>query len=110
MTYQLQIATILGGFEDIEKMKMLQPFICAGGDVYRAQVIGYFEGGAASSRVEIVIDRTNPTPRIVFWRDLSHLGRGYPLDVLGYTYREDGLGGGAGAGSMGAPVMAPITP
>ncbi len=95
---------------DIEKMKMLQPFVCAGGDVYRAQVIGYFEGGAASSRVEIVIDRTNPTPRIVFWRDLSHLGRGYPLDVLGYTYREDGLGGGAGAGSMGAPVMAPITP
>ena len=91
---------------DIEKMKMLQPFMCAGGDVYRAQVIGYFEGGAASSRVEIVIDRTNPTPRIVFWRDLSHLGRGYPLDVLGYTYREDGLGGSMGA----APMMAPMSP
>jgi hypothetical protein len=90
---------------DIEKMKLLQPFICAGGDVFRAQVVGYFEGGAAASRVEIVIDRTNPTPRIVFWRDLSHLGRGYPLDVLGYTYREDSLGG-----TMGASIMPPLTP
>ena len=84
----------------IDEMKALQPFICAGGDVYRAQIVGYFEGGSASSRVEIVVDRTTPTTRVVFWRDLSHLGRGYPLSVLGYTY-TDGAPGALG----GSPMM-----
>jgi len=30
-----------------------------------------------------VIDATTKPPRIVFWRDLTHLGRGYPLETLG---------------------------
>ena len=71
----------------IEQMKLLQPFITGNGDVYRAQIIGYYEGGKASSRAEVVIDSTTVTPRIRLWRDLSHLGRGYPLEVLGYQYR-----------------------
>jgi hypothetical protein len=64
-------------------MQQLSPFMCGGGDVYRAQVIGYFQGGGGSSRTEVVIDNTALTPSIVFWRDLTHLGRGYPLEVLG---------------------------
>jgi type II secretory pathway component PulK len=71
----------------LEQMKILQPFITGNGDVYRAQIIGYYEGGKASSRAEVVIDSTTVTPRIRLWRDLSHLGRGYPLEVLGYQYR-----------------------
>ncbi|MDC0574320.1 general secretion pathway protein GspK [Pirellulaceae bacterium] len=71
----------------LEEMKVLQPFITGNGDVYRAQIIGYYEGGKASSRAEVVIDSTTVTPRVRLWRDLSHLGRGYPLDVLGYQYR-----------------------
>ena len=71
----------------LEQMKLLQPFITGNGDVYRAQIIGYYEGGKASSRAEVVIDSTTVTPRIRLWRDLSHLGRGYPLEVLGYQYR-----------------------
>lgn len=71
----------------LEEMKQLQPFITGNGDVYRAQIIGYYEGGKASSRAEVVIDSTTVTPRIRLWRDLSHLGRGYPLEVLGYQYR-----------------------
>ncbi len=71
----------------LEEMKLLQPFITGNGDVYRAQIIGYYEGGKASSRAEVVIDSTTVTPRIRLWRDLSHLGRGYPLEVLGYQYR-----------------------
>ena len=71
------------GEPDIARMQQLSPFICGGGDVFRAQVIGYYQGGGASSRAEVVIDNTGLTPRIVFWRDLSHLGRGFPLEILG---------------------------
>jgi DNA uptake protein ComE-like DNA-binding protein len=71
------------GEPDIARMQQLSPFMCGGGDVYRAQVIGYFQGGGGSSRTEVVIDNTALTPSIVFWRDLTHLGRGYPLEVLG---------------------------
>ncbi|MEC7564623.1 MAG: hypothetical protein VX738_02970 [Planctomycetota bacterium] len=71
----------------LDQMRSLQPFITGSGDVYRAQIVGYFEGGKASSRAEVVIDSTTVTPRIRLWRDLSHLGRGYTLEVLGYQYR-----------------------
>jgi type II secretory pathway component PulK len=71
------------GEPDITRMQQLSPFMCGGGDVYRAQVVGYFQGGGVSSRTEVVIDNTALTPSIVFWRDLTHLGRGYPLEVLG---------------------------
>ena len=84
---QSGINFLLGGTPfTLEDMKALQPFICGGGSVFRAQIIGYFEGGTASARGEVVIDATTVTPRIRLWRDLSHLGRGYPLDVLGLHY------------------------
>ncbi|MEL0096224.1 MAG: hypothetical protein VW875_10315 [Planctomycetaceae bacterium] len=84
---QSGINFLLGGAPfTLEDMKALQPFICGGGSVFRAQIIGYFEGGTASARGEVVIDATTVTPRIRLWRDLSHLGRGYPLDVLGLHY------------------------
>lgn len=71
------------GEPDIARMQQLTPFICGGGDVYRAQVVGYFQGGGPASRAEVVIDNTDLTPRVVFWRDLTHLGRGFPLEILG---------------------------
>ena len=42
-------------------------------------------GGQAgsSSRIEAIIDATGTTPRVVFWRDLSNLGRGYALETFG---------------------------
>ena len=67
----------------VARMRNLMPFICAGGDVYRAQIVGYFQGGSVSTRVEAVFDGTNAKATVLFWRDLSHLGRGFPLDVLG---------------------------
>lgn len=71
------------GIVTLEEMKALTPFITAGGDVYRAQIVGYFEDGGAAARSEVVIDATQSTPRLLFWRDLSHLGRGYALETLG---------------------------
>jgi hypothetical protein len=71
------------GSPDLATMKQLVPFINAGGDVYRAQIVGYYQGFGASARVEVVLDGSGLAPRRLLWRDLSHLGRGYPLDVLG---------------------------
>jgi hypothetical protein len=67
----------------LDEMKALMPFVTAGGDVHRAQVVGYFESGEASARYEVVIDATTDNPGVLFWRNLSHLGRGYALEVLG---------------------------
>jgi type II secretory pathway component PulK len=79
------------GEPDLATMKQLVPFVCAGGDVYRAQVVGYFQGGGASARAEVVFDNTGAVPRVVFWRDLSHLGRGYNLETLGVDLTGQGF-------------------
>ncbi len=76
------------GIVTLQEMKSLSPFLCAGGDVYRAQVVGYFQGGQASARTEVVIDATESPPRILLWRDISHLGRGYPLETLGVDLND----------------------
>jgi DNA uptake protein ComE-like DNA-binding protein len=88
-------AWILGkGVVTTTEYKSLSAFICAGGDVYRAQVIGYYESGGSSARAEVVFDATGDLPRILFWRDISHLGRGYPVETLGIT-------------GMAAPITGP---
>ncbi|MFO0871594.1 MAG: type II secretion system protein GspK [Pirellulales bacterium] len=71
------------GIVTLQEMKSLTPFLCGGGDVYRAQVVGYFQGGQAASRAEVVLDATESPTRVLLWRDLSHLGRGYALETLG---------------------------
>ncbi len=68
---------------DVATMKALIPFINGGGDVFRAQIVGYFEEQGPAARFEVIIDASTPTPRIVLWRDITHLGRGYSVDVLG---------------------------
>jgi len=67
----------------LDEMRILMPFVNAGGDVYRTQIVGYFQGGGPSSRVEIIFDATADDPAVLFWRDISHLGRGYALETLG---------------------------
>jgi hypothetical protein len=63
---------------DIWGMRELEPYLTARGDVYRAQIVGYFDGGGPVTRVEVMVDGTQRPPRISQYRDLSHLGRGYP--------------------------------
>ncbi len=76
------------GIVTLAEMKVLMPFINGGGSAYRGQIVGYFQGGQASSRAEVVFDATSPLPRIVLWRDLTHLGRGYSLEMLGTSYAQ----------------------
>jgi type II secretory pathway component PulK len=78
------------GIVTLAEMKALMPFITGGGHVFRGQFVGYFDGGGPSARVEAVLDATVRPARVLFWRNLSYLGRGYPLETLGIEL-ETGL-------------------
>jgi hypothetical protein len=71
------------GLVTLEQMKALMPFVTAGGSVYRVQVVGYFDRGGPAVRIEAVLDATSNPARVLFWRDITNLGRGYPLEILG---------------------------
>ena len=77
---------LVEGLITMETMRTLMPLVTAGGDVFAAQVIGYHETAAAATRLEVIIDATGPNPRVVQYRDLSHLGRGFDLSVLGIRH------------------------
>lgn len=78
------------GICTLQEMKILEPFLCAGGDVYRGRIVGYFQGGQAACRVEAIFDASESPTRLLLWRDLSHLGRGYALETLGVDLAEAG--------------------
>ena len=80
---QFETWPLVEGLVTLDEMKLLMPLITAEGDVYRAQIVGYFEGKNVSSRSEVIIDATSVNPKVIYWRDLSHLGRGFDKAVLG---------------------------
>ena len=71
------------GYVSLDEMKTLMTYICTGGAVYRAEIVGYFPDGIGTSRADAVIDTTVPIPRILSWRNKSHLTTGYSIDRLG---------------------------
>jgi type II secretory pathway component PulK len=64
---------------DPKNLSGVDRFITASTGVYRIQSIGYFDGGGPTARIEAVIDTNNQRPRIVSWRDLTELGKGFEL-------------------------------
>ena len=63
-------------------MISLDPYITAHGDVYRVQVLGFFDGGGPVARLEAIIDSTQLPTRVISQRDLNELGRGYSRSQL----------------------------
>lgn len=61
----------------VDKMRALERYVTSSSQVYRVQSIGYFDEGGPVARIEAVIDTNNGRPRILMWRDLSDLGRGF---------------------------------
>ena len=89
------------GLVDFEQMRALLPYLTSGGDVFRAQVVGCFDGPGPAGRVEVVIDATSTPPRQVYWKDLRLLGIGYPPETLGAEMSAGTSRFGAGAGVDG---------
>jgi type II secretory pathway component PulK len=63
----------------ISKMQTLENYITARTQVYRIQSLGYASNGGPVARVEAVIDTNLGRPRVLYWRDLSELGKGFDL-------------------------------
>ena len=59
--------------------RKLERYVTGRSSTYRVQSVGYFGQGGPFARVEAVIDTANGTPRIVYFRDLTDLGRGFEL-------------------------------
>ena len=74
---------------DLTTMQAITPFVCTGGEVFKAEVVGYFNDLIGATRAEVFLDSTQPLPRILFWRDKSHLPLGYNIDVLGRDLIEE---------------------
>jgi hypothetical protein len=55
----------------------LEKYISGRSSVYRVQSIGYFANSGPVARVEAVVDTTPGAPRILYFRDLTDLGRGF---------------------------------
>ena len=85
------------GYISIDQMRQLMPLVTSGGDVFRAQIIGYHEKSGASHRSEYIIDATTVNPKIISWRDLSHLGRGFDMSVLGINNLNESATGSGNA-------------
>lgn len=58
-------------------IKLFSDYITTYSQVYRFQVVGYYEVRGPQVRLEVVVDANNGRPRILHWRDLTDLGKGY---------------------------------
>ncbi len=61
----------------IDRLKGLDKWITTHSQVFRVQSVGYFEGKGPAIRVEAVIDTNNGRPRILAYRNLTDLGKGW---------------------------------
>ena len=67
----------------MKTIKQLDPFITTRSQVYRFQSVGYSDKGGPVSRIDAIVDANQGRPRIVFWRDLSELGKGFDIPSAG---------------------------
>jgi type II secretory pathway component PulK len=70
------------GLVDLPTFKRLGPWLTTTGDVFSFQVLGHFDRGGPTTRLEALIDATKMPPRVLFQRDLSSLGRGFEPSLL----------------------------
>ncbi|HZT81202.1 MAG TPA: hypothetical protein VFA26_13315 [Gemmataceae bacterium] len=61
----------------VSTVKTMERYVTARSQVYRVQSVGYFDGGGPTARIEAVIDTNNGRPRILYWRDLTELGKAF---------------------------------
>ena len=62
-----------------DKFKNIEKYIGGRTHTYRIHSVGYFgKPGGPSARAEAVVDVALGTPRILYYRDLTDLGRGFP--------------------------------
>ena len=75
---------VIESIVDLPTMQQLDPYLTGRGGIYRVNSIGYFDEAGPFTRLEAVIDTTQSKkpPVILFLKDLTELGRGYPQSLL----------------------------
>jgi hypothetical protein len=73
---------LIEGLVDVRQMRQLLPYVTTGGDVGRAQIIGFYDQRSPLMRLETVIDATDRPARQVYYKDLRKLGRGPLAELL----------------------------
>lgn len=75
---------VIEGVVDLPTMQQLDPYLTGRGGIYRVNSIGYFDEAGPFTRLEAVIDTTQSKkpPVVLFLKDLTELGRGYPQSLL----------------------------
>jgi type II secretory pathway component PulK len=85
-TYETWLLT--EGVVELDTMKRLMALVTAGGNVYRAQVVGFFDAEGSADRLEVVIDATELPPVVRRRWELRELGPGYSPETLGVPLEE----------------------
>ncbi len=83
---------LVEGIITLDQMKQLSPLLTHGGSVYSAQIVGYFEQGASFARLQVIVDATEAPPKIISYRRLDHLGRGFDNATLGQRALMSNMG------------------
>jgi hypothetical protein len=65
---------------DAPTFKKLAPYLCARSFQYSFQVVGYGYPSGRFRRMEVVIDSSEGSPRVVYLRDLTRLGPPFKLE------------------------------
>jgi hypothetical protein len=68
------------GVIKLDAMKKMLPFITGAGSVYRAQILGTFEGGGPTARVEVILDASKSPTKLLFWKDMSRQPMGFAVE------------------------------
>lgn len=79
-SYPIETTTgwlLADGIVDVETMRILDRYLTARGDVYRAQILGHTPKKGPFCRLEVVVDASQQPPFLIFQRDLTRLGKGY---------------------------------
>jgi hypothetical protein len=77
---------VVEGYLTMAEMRAVLPLVTCGGDVFKAQIVGYMEGDAAFSRIEAVVSGAGDVPMILFFRRMDHLDRGFDIATLGQRF------------------------
>lgn len=67
---------------DVKTFERVSSFLTMGGDVFGAQIVGYYTDDAPSHRIDVIVDGTDRCSRPVYYSDLTRYGRGFMLDQL----------------------------
>jgi hypothetical protein len=70
------------GIVDLPTLSQLWHNITCGGDVWRGQVVAFYDGKGPAARLEFVIDTTMKPPRQVYQKNLTLYGIGFPTIIL----------------------------